>query len=209
MEVVKKERVIAYIDGYNLYYGLKDGGFKCYLWLNIQALVQNLLLPQQELVGVRYFTTLVTNDVNTRLRQKCFINALGTLSLVKIFYGKFQKEDAHCNGCGNDYQTTCEKMTDVGIVTELIKDYYEDKFDMAMLISGDTDLLPPIKLINENSKNKRVFVAFPPKRVNDDVRKFAKGSMTIGRKNLKDSQFPDTVNSLDGTEQFVKPQTWI
>lgn len=37
------ERVIAYIDAFNLYYGMMDAGFDRYRWLNMQALVQFLL----------------------------------------------------------------------------------------------------------------------------------------------------------------------
>ncbi|HCL06239.1 MAG TPA: NYN domain-containing protein [Chitinophagaceae bacterium] len=202
-----KERVIAYIDGYNLYFGLKDSGFKRFLWLNIQSLIESLLTGNQELVKVKYFTTLVTNDVAKRLRQKQFISALQSLDKVEIFYGKFQKEKNHCGVCGNDYPNDCEKMTDVGIATQVVKDYYTDAFDMAMIVSGDTDLLPPIRLINESADNKRVFVAFPPDRSNDEVRKFAKGSMVIGRKNLLRSQFDDKVTNVNG-EVFNRPVEW-
>ena len=43
-------------------------------------------------------------------------------------------------------------MTDVNIATQMIIDAYQDKYDTAMLISGDSDLVPPIKAINENFK---------------------------------------------------------
>ncbi len=39
------ERVIAYVDGYNLYYGLKDEKMQRFYWLNIQKLVQQFLKP--------------------------------------------------------------------------------------------------------------------------------------------------------------------
>lgn len=208
MEVVNKERVIAYIDGFNLYFGLKDSGYDIYKWLNVQNMVQKLLKPTQSLIQVNYFTTLITNDVETRLRQKQYIGALQTMPLIKVVYGKFQQQKSNCKKCGNDYNEVCEKMTDVAIATTLMKDYYEDSFDMAMIISGDTDLLPPIKSINENSKTKRVFVAFPPDRINDDVKKFAKGFAVIGRKVLSDSQLPLTnVNTLTD-ETFTKPKEW-
>lgn len=206
-EIIKYERVIAYIDGYNLYFGMKDSGFKRYLWLNSLALVQNLLKPNQKLIKVKYFTTLVTNDINKRQRQKTYLGALQTVNDIQIFYGKFQKEKTHCNACGNDTASDCEKTTDVAIAVEIIKDYYEGTCDMAMLISGDTDLLPPIKFINEETQN-RVFVAFPPNRINDEVRKFAKGDIVIGRKNLSKSQFPNEVTNANG-EVFTKPNTWV
>ena len=42
--------VITYIDGFNLYFGLKSERWERYLWLNVQALAENLLKPDQSLV---------------------------------------------------------------------------------------------------------------------------------------------------------------
>jgi uncharacterized LabA/DUF88 family protein len=201
------ERVIAYIDGYNLYFGLKEGGYSRYKWLNVQELVSNLLNANQTLITVNYFTTIVTNDSAVRLRQKAYISALQTLDKTELFYGKFQKEKNNCRVCGNNYMGDSEKMTDVAISTELMKDYYTDKFDMAMIISGDTDLLPPIKFINGEPNGKRVFVAFPPNRQNDEVKEYSKGSMIIGRANLAKSQFPSLILDKYGAE-IKMPNEW-
>jgi len=99
-------------------------------------------------------------------------------------------------------------MTDVNIATQMIIDAYKDNYDMAMLISGDSDLVPPMKAIHENFNNKRVFVAFPPKRHNSSVSLAAKGSLIIGRKKLVDSQFPDEVQKRGGFK-LRKPSDWI
>lgn len=97
-------------------------------------------------------------------------------------------------------------MTDVNIATQIMIDLYEDNFDMAMVVSGDTDLLPPIKFVNA-SKNKRAFVAFPPGRVNDAVRDAASGSLVIGRKKLADSQFQEEIEDVQG-ETCRRPRSW-
>jgi hypothetical protein len=39
------QRVTAYVDGFNLYFGLKDSSFKRYYWLDVSALAQSLLKP--------------------------------------------------------------------------------------------------------------------------------------------------------------------
>jgi len=54
------ERVIAYVDGYNLYYGLRSKGWKRYYCLNVQAMVSGLLKANQQLITTKYFTTVVT-----------------------------------------------------------------------------------------------------------------------------------------------------
>jgi hypothetical protein len=78
---------------------------------------------------------------------------------------------------------------------------------MAMLISGDSDLVPPINSVHKNFKNKRVFIAFPPKRHNNSMAIAAKGSLIIGRKKLADSQFETEVLSLTNYK-LIKPESW-
>jgi len=53
------QRVIAYIDGYNLYHGLRDSNLKWAYWLNLQALMKLFLHPPETLVKTKYFTTIV------------------------------------------------------------------------------------------------------------------------------------------------------
>ena len=109
--------------------------------------------------------------------------------------------------CGNKWLAPKEKMTDVNIATEMLQDAFLDKYDMAMLISGDSDLIPPIRAIHNNFKKKRVFVAFPPERFNSAISIESKGNMIIGKKNLKSSQFEDVVISVTGYP-LKKPAEW-
>ncbi len=200
------ERVTVYIDGFNLYFGLIQAGFERFKWLDLTKLVNNLLKPNQELVEIKYFTSHVSNNPEKVKRQNTFIEALESVG-VKIFYGKYQSIPIECKRCGNIRMSFNEKMTDVNIATQMLIDGFDDKYDMAMLISGDSDLVPPIKVIHKKYSNKRVFVIFPPKRYNNSISLVAKGSMVLGRKKIADSQFPEEVKKKDG---FVlkKPVEW-
>ena len=75
---------------------------------------------------------------------------------------------------------------------------FKDNYDMAMLISGDSDLTPPIISVHQLFNQKRVFIAFPPKRHNNSMSLVARGSLTIGRKKLLDAQFNMEVISKSG-----------
>ncbi|MCB9174553.1 MAG: NYN domain-containing protein [Flavobacteriales bacterium] len=200
------ERVIVYIDGFNLYFGIREAGFDNCRWLNLKVLIENLLQSNQKLVQIKYFTSRVSNNLDKQKRQSTYIDAIETID-VKVIYGNYQDGSEECKRCGNIWRTAKEKMTDVNIATSMIIDAYKDEFDMAMLISGDSDLVPPIKSIHENFKNKRVFIAFPPKRHNSSMALVAKGSMTIGRKKLVDSQFDEEVISKTGFKLKI-PSTW-
>jgi uncharacterized LabA/DUF88 family protein len=203
---VTKERVIVYIDGFNLYFGMKEAGFDYCKWLDLHLLATNLLKPNQELIEVKYFTSRVGNNPDKQKRQSTYIDALETTN-VKVHYGHYQSNTIECRRCGFKWASNNEKMTDVNIATQMLNDAYQDRFDMAMLISGDSDLVPPMKQIHSLFAQKRVFVVFPPKRSNSSVTLNARGSMVIGRKKLIESQFPDKVTKRDG---FIigKPSAW-
>lgn len=203
-----KERVIAYIDGFNLYFGMKEGGWNDVLWLDVQQLATNLLQPHQQLLHTKYFTSRIRNNPEKEKRQKTYLEALETVAGLKIYYGHFQAHIEECRRCGHTYPYANEKMTDVNIATELLTDAFTDQYDTALLITGDSDLVPPIKAIHTHFKNKRVMVGFPPKRDNISVRSVAKGSFTIGRKKLKDSQLPDEVIKTGGYV-LKRPDSWI
>src|SRR6266849_3126745 len=107
------ERVITYIDGFNLYFGLKSNGWDRYLWLNLRALSQNLLKPNQTLLQTKYFTARVKYPPGKMQRQSDYIDALQTLPEFSIVYGKYQVNKETCRNCGHSYELASEKMTDV------------------------------------------------------------------------------------------------
>ncbi|ANH83089.1 hypothetical protein A8C56_20770 [Niabella ginsenosidivorans] len=201
------ERIIAYIDGFNLYFGMKQNGNGT-LWLNPQQLVLSLLKSHQELISIKYFTSRIRNNPDKEDRQKTYLEALETLSNFKITYGHYQSHIETCRRCGHSYPYSNEKMTDVNIAVAMMEDAHNSLYDTAILITGDSDLVPPINSIHNIYPNKRVFVAFPPNRSNLSVKNVAKGSLVIGRKKLAEAQFPPVVIKASGF-RLIKPSTWI
>jgi hypothetical protein len=192
------ERVVAYVDGFNLYFGLRSKGWKRYYWLNIQALAQNLLKPGQALVSTKYFTARIVGPPDKQERQSTYIEALGTLSEFDIFYGRYQLNPRQCSQCGFQDEVPNEKMTDVNIAVEILKDAYQNRFDVALLISADSDLVPPVKVVAELFPAKRMVVASPPGRYSASLADSANSSFVIGRGKVAKSVFPDEVRKADG-----------
>jgi uncharacterized LabA/DUF88 family protein len=204
------ERVIVYIDGFNLYYGMRSKGWQRYYWLNVQRLAQHLLKPGQSLVSTKYFTSWVSStprDPDKNSRQSTYVEALGTLTNVHIYYGRYLEKTVECFSCGAKWQVPEEKMTDVNIAVEMMADAFQDQWDTALLISGDSDLTAPIRNIRHFFPAKRVVVAFPPGRHSVQLQKVAHAYFTIGRRKLAISQFPDTVRKADGFE-LTRPVEW-
>lgn len=204
------QRIIAYIDGFNLYFGLKSKGWQRYYWLNIQLLVQNLLKVDQQLVMTKYFTSHVIpppKDQGKTKRQITYLEALQTLDNFQIIYGHYLRKLQTCLNCHKSWVNNEEKMTDVNIAVELITDAFHNNFDTALLVSGDSDLTSPLKKVRDVFPKKRVVIAFPPNRESSYLKKFASASFIIGRRNIAKSQFPDKVIKKVG---FVleRPINW-
>jgi len=204
---LKKNRVTVYIDGFNLYFGMMDAGFNHCKWLNVEKLVKSYLTANQILVEIKYFTSRITNNPQKQKRQTTYLEAIESTEVI-IIYGLYKAKSIECENCGHNWSISNEKMTDVNIATHLIIDAYQDKYDTAILVSGDSDLVPPIKAVHQNFPNKVVSVFFPPNRHNNTVAIAAKGSLIIGRKKLMDSQFEANVKKRDGYI-LHKPADWL
>ena len=204
------QRVAVYIDGLNLYYGLKSKGWRRYYWLDVQRLSENLLRPRQRLQFVRYFTAKLLPKYTPAARierQNAYLQALSSLPKVDIRYGLHIPKTITCPHCGANSLTYEEKMTDVNIAVALLKDAYDDMFDVAILISADSDLTAPIEIARQEYANKRVVAMFPPNRMSRHLRKVATSSSRIGRDLLRDSQLPDPV-AKPGGYPVHKPARW-
>ena len=203
----KNERVIFYIDGFNLYFGISSKKWTSLKWLDIRSLSYNLLKSEQTIESINYFTARVRNSPEKEKRQNTYLEALYIHSGINITYGRFQPNTITCYSCGHSYSSPNEKMTDVNIASTMLVDAFKNNFDTAILISGDTDLIPPIREIKKYFPEKRVIAAFPPGRQNISLQKMAHASFIIGRKKLLDSQLPNEIRKKDGYI-LKRPEEW-
>ena len=204
------ERVIAYIDGFNLYFGMKSKGWRRYYWLDPRSLVLNLLKPTQLLVEVKYFTARISScsmHSEKQKRQNTFLEAVETNPDTRVFYGHFLRKPQVCFRCGATWDTHEEKMTDVNIAVEMSNDAFDDLLDTALLISADSDLIAPIKAIRARFPEKRVVLACPPNRQSKRLESAAHAYFRIGRKKIQDSRLPDRVPKPDGFV-LLRPSSW-
>jgi uncharacterized LabA/DUF88 family protein len=207
-------RTFIYVDGFNLYYGAVKG--TQYKWLNILQLCR-LLLPGAEIERIKYFTARVSarkDDPGKPTRQQIYLRALRTLSGLEIIYGSFLSHEVMmpvadpAPGQPRFVRVTRteEKGSDVNIATHLVNDAYRRIFDSAVLITNDSDLLAPIRIVKEELKLD-VGILNPhrhtPSRV---LTRYASFIKQIREGALKASQFPETMS--DGKGEFRKPKAW-
>jgi uncharacterized LabA/DUF88 family protein len=202
------EKVITYIDGFNLYYGMSSIYGKKYLWLDLNSLSCKFLKPGQTLEKIHYFTARIKHPNQKGKRQRTYLEALETLQpKLGIQYGKYLISDVQCPICLKIYKKANEKMSDVNIATNLLVDAFKDNFDVAILISGDSDLSGPIVKVRQLFPDKKIIMAFPPDRSSVELKKRANAYFMIGERNLSTSQFPENVTSRNGYP-LRRPTTW-
>ncbi len=192
------DRVVVYIDGFNLYFGLCEKGWRRYLWLDLAQLAARLLGPGQMLAGAKYFTSRVRADPGKVRRQATYLQVLEARGGVSIYYDRYQHKTRQCRNCNAIWGEYEEKMSDVRLAVELVKDAYTNAFDTAVVVSADADLQPPLELLRQSFREKRVVAVFPPARESHVLRAIAHESFRIGRARLSKSQLPRVVAKPDG-----------
>ena len=118
-------RVISYIDGFNLYFGLKSKGWNKYYWLDLAGMSSALLKQGQSLQHCHYFTARIRNSGGASrdaIRQSIWLDALDTLADQTSHYGHYLRKRRTCRHCGAQWTTHEEKMTDVNIAVQLLSD---------------------------------------------------------------------------------------
>ena len=194
-----------YIDGFNVYHSLNTRRFGKYKWLDYRKVADWVVRTGDTITGVLYFTTFVEWKPGAVARHKEYIKALRSAGVETVF-GRFMKKRVRCHLCGKHYNTREEKQTDVNIALRLICDGIEDLYDCAVIISGDTDLVPAIEAVHQMFPDKEVGVMFPLRRYNNSLEKAADFAMTMREKTLAHCQFPDKIRV--GTTFVERPDSW-
>lgn len=164
-------------------------------------------MPGQTLVNTKYFTSIISDPPDKRKRQAIYLDALKTIPELSIHFGQFLIDQVTCNNCGHTYTTHHEKMTDVNIALHLVTDAIQDRFDVALLFSADSDLVTAINAVHDLVKEKKVICIFPPHRYSNNLIRVADGYKHIDRKSIIRSQFPEVVNKPNGS-WIKRPTPW-
>ena len=142
------------MDGFNLYHGALRK--RPYRWLNLSSFAQGLLKPYNAIVSIHYFTAPVAptaGDPNKPIRQDVYLRARSTIPGLTITEGHFLH---------NPPAPPREKGSDVNLATQLLLDAFDDRFDVALVVSNDSDLATPIDVVvNRFGKKVGVGAASP------------------------------------------------
>lgn len=160
-------RTIVYIDGFNLYYRALKG--TAHKWLDIEAMSRAALPDICMIECVNYYTAHISGrvDAGAPRRQHAYLRALATLPKVAIHYGNFlvtQKwaglvqppdfrppltlPDGDPPHVAYVWKTE-EKGSDVNLGVHLVRDAFRGSFELAAVLTNDTDLVEPVRIVTQ------------------------------------------------------------
>ncbi len=203
----------VYVDGFNLYYGALKG--TPYKWLDLLKLCQ-LMLPKNTINRIRYFTARVQatpTDPHKDVRQDTYLRALQTIHSVIVHESRFLSNVVRmplANPPTSGPRTvevikTEEKGSDVKLATYLLVDAFANDYEAAVVVSNDSDLEEPIRVVSK-MLHLPVGVLNPHKKPSRELLKVATFYKPIRTGVIAASQFPDPVPSMRGA--IGKPKGW-
>lgn len=150
MEVQKQKRVAVYIDGSNFYFKMKDLGWRSndLSKFNYRGFSE-WLARGRALCSCRYYIGLVRTSVGNekgqelrKIQQRLFVYLKSSEQNFIINTGYLMKS-------GGSYH---EKGVDVKLAVDLLVGAYDNLYDVAVVLSSDTDLIPAIKKVKHLGK---------------------------------------------------------
>jgi len=204
-------KVNVYIDGFNLYYGRVKG--TRFRWLDLGA-VSQALAPRDQVRRIRYFSAIVSGKVDPLkpIRQQVYLRALRSVPGLTIHLGHFLTEArsmplAAPSASGQRFATvmrTEEKGSDVNLAAYLLLDAFDADFDEAIVVSNDSDLAEPIRIVRDRFAPVHVFR--PNDRHSATLQAAASSYRPLYPAVIRRCQFPPVVRGAAG--DIYKPTGW-
>lgn len=199
-------RVSFFVDGFNVYHSIAEYKATRHLkWFDLSRFCNSTLSARESLKELVFFTSFYPGDEDKKKRHQLYNRAL-ELTGVRVVLGEFKRRDRYCKNCGQTYVGYEEKRTDVNIAVEMFRGAVNDMFDKAVLISGDSDLIPAIQAVRSCFPDKILKVILPYKRESTSLIQIADLHMRMKVRHLEENQFPDPL--VIESVNLRKPVGW-
>lgn len=218
-------RTIVYVDGFNLYFRMLHR-LPSAKWLDIASLSRKKLRPSNVVTGVKYYTARVSGRIDPRApaRQQVYLDALATLPEVSVHMGTFLTSEKFAGLVKPpDFRPKAsmphpwpdvvkvirveEKGSDVNLASHLLLDAFQDSYDVAAVVSNDSDLVEPIRIATE-VLGKPVGLLSPVSNPNPELQRVSSFIRRISASDLLACQFASPLTLPDG-RMIARPASWV
>src|SRR3989344_1340233 len=153
MSTLIMKRVAVFIDGNNFYYGLRKlyGINKSLKYFNFKGFA-DFIANKNEVIDIFYYNAEldVSNNPMKHKSQKEFFDKLRKIPNFHLILCKLLKRNI--TGTNKFYYII--KEDDIHMAVDMVENAGEDKFDTAIIVSGDGDFVPAVQAVQR--KNKEV-----------------------------------------------------
>ncbi len=199
-------RIIAYIDGFNLYHAIDDLRRPALKWVDLWALTVSLARGGENVTEVNYFSAYATWLPTAHQRHIEYVKGLEHAG-VTCHMGHFKSKSRTCRSCGAQWIQHEEKETDVHMAARIVVDACEDRYDRAIIITADSDLAPALSIVRTRFPEKQLFVVAPPGRHNHARSLKTRLTLTPGR--LASCLLPaSALDPSTGRTLFTRPNNY-
>ncbi len=175
------KRVIVFIDGNNFYFGLRKlyGKDKSLKHFNFEKFSQ-FLAGKNNVVGIYYYNALLDREHNPKKyeSQKEFFEKLKNISNFNLILCKLLKR----NITGTNQFYYIIKEDDIHMAVDMVENACDNKFDIAVLVSGDGDFVPAVRSVKK--KNKIVKNVYFKDSSSRNLKNFCDESLELTKENL-------------------------
>ena len=143
-----KERVCIFIDGSNFYHSVKSSFDLHDSQIEFAKLIE-MLRNNRLLIGTYYYNAPLDRGYNKiiyRKQQKFFaeLRKIPDFHIILCNMRKTRRPDG-------TFEFTV-KGDDIHLATDMLSSAYENKYDVAILVSGDGDFVPVIRKVQKLGK---------------------------------------------------------
>jgi len=144
----RKPRLLILVDGTNFQASMREAGLD--YPIDFPRLAHQLAKCVDGgaiLVKLRFYAAASANP-EVRKREAVLFDVLRQSSATELVEGWHERKQ--CNRCHAPYHR--EKETDVNLAVDLVDGAHRDKYDVALVISADSDFIPAIERVRTVTK---------------------------------------------------------
>jgi hypothetical protein len=215
-------RVGFFVDGFNLYHSVtkvaQETSDESVKWLDLQGLARGILpliSPTASLASIHYFTAIPEHlylaDPGRLQRHRTYVRALTAhgatrpvVVLGRIAQQQVQVKTATGGVIGSLWR---EKGTDVALAMSLLREASNGGLDEAVIVSGDADYLPAVKVFREMYPGVGLRFAFPRGRASKELSREAPHSFTLTSAAYLSHRLPERIRLPSGKFLYC-PAEW-
>ena len=206
-------RVGFFVDGFNLYHSVtkvaQETSDESVKWLDLQGLARGILpliSPTASLASIHYFTALPEHlyltDPGRLQRHRTYLRALTAHGSLRpsMILGRIAQQQVQVRTASGEITGSIwrEKGTDVALAMALLREASKGDMDEVVIISGDADYLPAVKVFREMYPDIGLRFAFPRGRASKELLREAPNSFTLTSAAYLSHRLPERIRLPSG-----------